>query len=130
MNGINLAAVFVAAASALVLGGIWYSPPLFAAAWMRAAGIPETPSRPGARVFGGAFLLSLIAAFVFAMFLGPAPALKLAVGAGFAAGLCWVAASVGMNYLFERRPLRLFLINGGYFTLQFTLYGLVLGLWH
>jgi hypothetical protein len=132
MNGINLAAVFAAAASALVLGGIWYSPALFASAWMRAAGIPETQSRPAhpARVFGGAFVLSLIAAFVFAMFLGPAPGLKLAVGAGFAAGLCWVAASVGMNYLFERRPLRLFLINSGYFTLQFTLYGLVLGLWH
>jgi len=130
MNGINLAAVFAAAASALVLGAIWYSPALFASAWMRAAGMPETLSPPGARVFGGAFLLSLVAAFVFAMFLGPAPGLKLAVGAGFAAGLCWVAAGVGINYLFERRPLRLFLINGGYFTLQFTLYGLVLGLWH
>jgi hypothetical protein len=130
MNGINLAAVLAAAASALVLGGIWYSPALFASAWMRAAGIADAAPRPGARVFGGAFALSLIAAFVFAMFLGPAPALKLAIGAGFAAGLCWVAAAMGMNYLFERRPLRLFLINGGYFTLQFTLYGLVLGLWH
>ena len=41
-----------------------------------------------------------------------------------------VASSFGINYLFERRSLRLFLINGGYHTLQFTLYGLVLGLWH
>ncbi len=36
-----------------------------------------------------------------------------------------MAASLGINYLFERKPLKLFLINGGYFTLQFTLYGLV-----
>ena len=36
----------------------------------------------------------------------------------------------GINYLFEARSLKLFVINGGYHTLQFTLYGLVLGLWH
>jgi len=40
------------------------------------------------------------------------------------------AASFGMNYLFERRSARLFLVNGSYHTLQFTLYGLILGLWH
>jgi len=132
MNGINLVAVFAAAASAFVLGGLWYSPALFAASWMRYAGLSETQIRSGNRalIFGGAFVLSLIAAFVFAMFLGPAPALGFALGAGSSAGLCWVAASLGINYLFERRPFKLFLINGGYFTLQFTLYGLVLGLWH
>jgi Protein of unknown function (DUF1761) len=132
MNGINLVAVFAAAASAFVLGGLWYSPALFAASWMRYAGLSETQIRSGNRalIFGGAFVLSLIAAFVFALFLGPAPALGFALGAGSSAGLCWVAASLGINYLFERRPFKLFLINGGYFTLQFTLYGLVLGLWH
>ena len=74
--------------------------------------------------------LSLISAAVFAMFLGPAPGLGLAVGAGFAAGLCWVAASLGINYLFERKSLALFLVNGGFHTIQFTVIGLVLGLWH
>ena len=71
-----------------------------------------------------------VASFVFAMFLGPAPALGLAVGAGFAAGLGWVATSYGITYLFEHRSLKLFLINGGYHTVQFTLIGLILGLWH
>jgi hypothetical protein len=41
-----------------------------------------------------------------------------------------VATSFGINYLFERRNPRLFLINGGYHTVQFTVFGLVLGLWH
>jgi len=70
-----------------------------------------------------------LAAFVFALFLGPRPSLALGLGAGASAGLCWVAASFGINYLFERRSLRLFFINGGYHTLQFTLYGLILALW-
>lgn len=127
----NYLAVLAAAVSAFVLGGIWYGP-LFGKAWQTAAGLSDEALKQGsqATIFGGAFLLSLLAAFVFAMFLGPAPALEFALFAGVSAGLCWVAASLGLLYLFERRSLKLFLVNGGYVTLQFTLYGLVLGLWH
>lgn len=132
MNGINLWAVLAAGVSAFMLGGAWYSPLLFGKAWQRATGLSDEQLKGGnpAVIFGGSFVLSLLAAFVFAMFLGPRPAIGLAVGAGAAAGLCWVAASFGINYLFERKSLALFLINGGYSTFQFTLYGLVLGLWH
>ena len=132
MNGINLLAVIAAGVSAFVLGGAWYSPLLFGKAWQRATGLSDEVLKGGnpAVIFGGSLVLSLIAAFVFAMFLGPKPPIGLALGAGASAGLCWVAASLGINYLFERKSLGLFLINGGYNTLQFTLYGLVLGLWH
>ena len=127
---INYLAVIAAAVSAFVLGGLWYSPLLFARSWMRLSGQSEETLKSGSPVmiFGGAFLLSLIAAFVFAMFLGPRPGVQFATSAGLAAGLGWVAASLGILYLFERRPVGLWLINGGYVTLQFTLYGLVLGL--
>ena len=132
MNGVNLWAILVAAVSAFVLGGLWYSPVLFGRPWQRAAGLgdDELRQRNAPLVFGGSFVLALIAAFVFAMFLGPNASLALGLGAGVSAGLCWVAASLGINYLFERKSLRLFLINGGYHTLQFTLYGLILALWH
>ena len=83
-----------------------------------------------ALVFGLSFVLSPIAELVFALFLGPRPPMALALGAGFAAGLCWAGASFGINYLFERRSLRLFVINGGYYTLQFTIIGLNLARWH
>ncbi len=126
---VNWVAVVVAAFSAFVLGGIWYSM-LFAKPWMRLSGVTEEQAKSGnpAVIFGGSFVLSLIAAATFAMFLGREPGVPFGVGAGACAGLAWVAASVGINYLFERKPLGLFLINGGYHTLQFTLYGLVLGL--
>ena len=127
---VNYIAVVAAAVSAFVLGGLWYSPLLFARSWIRHTGQSEETLKSGspAMIFGGAFLLSLIAAFVFAMFLGPRPGVQFATSAGLAAGLGWVAASLGILYLFERRPIGLWLINGGYVTLQFTLYGLVLGL--
>jgi len=81
-------------------------------------------------IFGGAFVLALIASACFAMFLGPRPALGFATAAGLAAGLCWVATSFGINGLFQREKASLVLINAGYHTLQFTLIGLILGLWH
>ncbi len=132
MSEMNYWAILTAGLSAFLLGGLWYSPVLFQRAWQKAAGLSEEQLRSGnqALIFGGAFVLSLIAAFVFALFLGPNPSLALGLGAGASAGLCWVAASFGINYLFERRSSRLFLVNGGYHTLQFTLYGLILGLWH
>jgi len=130
MPDVNWIAVLLCAVSSLVLGGIWYSPMLFAKPWQRAAGLSEEQAASGnlAMIFGLSFLLSLIAAFVFAMFLGRDFGLAPSIAAGASAGLCWVAASFGINYLFERRPLRLWLINGGYHTLQFTLFGLILGL--
>ena len=79
-------------------------------------------------IYGLAFLLSLIAAYVFAMFLGPDMGLGPSLGAGAAAGICWVAASFGISYLFERRCVAHWLINGGFHAIQFTLFGLILGL--
>jgi len=128
----NLWAVLTCGIASMLLGGLWYSPALFGNAWLRATGITEAKARAAnmAAVMGSAFLLSLIGATVFALFLGPKPELGFAIGAGASAGLCWVAGSFGINYLFEQRPLRLFFINGGYHTLQYTLIGVILGAWH
>ena len=131
MPHVNLIAVLLCGISSLVLGSIWYSPVLLAKPWQKAAGLSDEQAKSGnmAIILGSAFLLSLVAAYVFGMFLGTMP-LAGAIGAGFSAGLCWVGASFAINYLFERRPLRLWLINGGYHTLQFTLFGLILGAMH
>jgi hypothetical protein len=132
MPEINILAVLAAGASSMILGALWYSPVLFGKAWSAASGVTEAQAKSAnmAKTMGGAFVLVLIGAAVFAMFLGPRPAPMFATAAGLSAGLCWVAGSFGINYLFEQRSLRLFLINGGYHTLQYTLIGLVLGLWH
>lgn len=126
---INWLAVLVAAGSAFVLGGLWYGP-LFKHAWCREAGIDAAaaPKHP-ARVFGTAFVAAFVAAAAFAWFIGPAPGLHHAVCAGALAGLAMVAMSFGINYAFAQRSFKLWLIDGGYHTLQFTLYGLIIGLW-
>lgn len=126
---VNWLGVIAASVSAFVLGGIWYGP-LFGKKWMALVGLTEEEAAKGnmALIFGGSFVLSFVAAFVFAMFLGPEPGVQFATSAGFAAGLFWVAATFGINYLFARKPLALWLIDGGYATLMFTLFGLLIGL--
>lgn len=130
MGNINLLAVLAAAVSAFVLGGAWYG--IFGKAWMAASGVTEEKARQAhpAKVYGISFVWSLLGAYVFAMFLGPAPAFGFAAAAGFAAGLFWVAGSFAINYQFEQKPFKLLLVNGGYHTVQYTLYGAILGLWH
>ena len=77
-----------------------------------------------------AFLFSLVAAACFAAWLGSAPPLETALKAGALAGIGFVAASFGINYQFAQRSFKLWLIDGGYHTVQFVLFGLILGLWH
>lgn len=131
MPDVNLLAVLLCGLSSMVLGAIWYSPILFAKRWMAGAKLSESDLAGAnmALIYGTAFVLSLIAAYVFAMFLGRGVMpLGASIGAGASAGLCWVGAAFGISYLFERRGLGHWLINAGYHTLQFTLFGLILGL--
>lgn len=124
-------AILTATVSAFVLGGVWYSPILFAKAWMEGAGLNEEQLKQGnaSRIFGGAFVLTLVMAVNLAAFLGPKADLAFGVFAGFATGLGWVATAFGVTYLFEHRPLKLWLVNSGYQIVAFTLMGAILGAW-
>lgn len=130
MPDVNWLAVLLCGLSSMILGGLWYSPLLFAGPWQRGAGLSseDLAGANMAMIFGLAFLLSLGAAAVFAMFLGREMGLWPSVAAGAAAGVFWVGASFGISYLFERRSVSYWLINAGYHSVQFTLFGLILGL--
>jgi Protein of unknown function (DUF1761) len=132
MKDINIWAVLVAAASSFLLGGFWYSKSFLGGLWNREAGRSAKPGEGHhpARVFGLSFLFSVIAAAAFALWIGPNPPLGMAVMRGLVAGSCFVAASFGVNYQFASRSTLMWLIDGGYHTAQFVLFGLVLGLWH
>ncbi|HLG57769.1 MAG TPA: DUF1761 domain-containing protein [Vicinamibacterales bacterium] len=130
MPQVSLLATLLGTVLSFVLGALWYGP-LFSKAWMRGVGLTEEVLRANfnpAKTYGTTFVLAFVASYVFGMFLGPRPGLTLGVGAGAAAGICWVATSLWTNDLFERRPFSLTLINGGYHAVKFTLIGLAFGL--
>lgn len=129
MPEISWLAVLLCGVATLLIGGLWYSPLLFGRSWQRESGLSDEVLASGSMAarFGLTFLLGLIAGAVFAMFIGNAMTLGQATAAGAAAGIAWVAASFGINYLFEHRSLKLWLINGGYHAIQFTAFGAIIG---
>ena len=130
MGDMNLLAVLVAALSSFVLGGLWYSNALFGNAWRREAGDQRKPGEGHpVRVFGLSFGFALVAALAYAFLVPPAVDPVDALAQGLLVGAGIVGASFGINYQFAGRGLRLWLIDGGYHTVQFVLYGLILGLW-
>lgn len=132
MPEINWLAAIVAGIAGFFVGGLWYSPLMFAKFWSKYVGFD--PASPGGYpmpvAMGGGAALSIIAAIVFAMFLGPQPPFAFAVGAGLAAGIAWVGTSIFINGFFERKNVELMLINTGYHTVQFAVFGAILGIWH
>jgi hypothetical protein len=127
---VNWLAVIVAAIAPFIVGSLWYGP-LFMKPWSALTGITRgTPGQNSmALTMGTSAVLNLIIATSLAMFIG-ASDWKVGVFAGFMAGFTFVAMAFGITYLFESRPLKLWLINAGYQTVVFTIMGAILGAWH
>jgi hypothetical protein len=62
----NFYAILVAAASTLVVGAVWYSPMLFANAWMKETGLTEEQLKKGnmLKIFGLTFIFSIMIAMI------------------------------------------------------------------
>lgn len=113
--------------SSFLIGGVWYSPLLFARAWMREAKLNEEELRERvAPVFAGAFVLSFVIALNLAMLLGKSASLGWGAGAGALAGVGFAAMSLAIVFLFERRSAMLIVIDGGYLAVAYTVMGVVI----
>jgi hypothetical protein len=130
MQNINFLAVLTAAFSSFFLGGLWYSPMLFGAAWQRAAGDGRKLGEGHPlKVFGLSFIFALVAALAYSILVPSASSAVAALSQGVLVGAGMVAACFGINYQFANRNTTMWLIDGGYHTVQFAIYGLIIGLW-
>jgi hypothetical protein len=129
---INHFAVIVSALSTFLLGGLWYSPILLGKAWQRENKFSDEDLKNTnmVKIFGLSFIFSLVMAYNLAFFLGD-PSIRAGMGAlyGLFTGLGWVAMSICIIGLFERKTWTYLLINAGYVTIAFTLMGLIIGVW-
>lgn len=118
---LNWPAVAVAALAYFGLGALWYSKALFAKRWIAYLKIdvndPDAKKGMG-MMFGGSLVMMFVQSLAIAII-----AERLGIrGAGWMSGLklgaltgcCFCAATVGVNYLYEKKPMSLFLINAGY----------------
>jgi hypothetical protein len=134
-SGFNIWEVLVAAASAFALGAAWYSPALFGTAWQRLVGLSDeqiNASNP-VLIFGTSFVLLFITALFLSFFVEFFAMMGSTAMMGASAGaflcLIFVATTFGVNYLFARRPLKLYLIDIGYLLLMFIIMGTIIGVW-
>jgi hypothetical protein len=126
---INWLSVVVATIAALVLGAIWYSPKVFGKIWQREMKMSDEVYKSGnpIKIFGLTILCFFVSAIVFDMFIGPKADVMFGSMAGFMIGFAWIATALGMNSLFERKTLKLFLIDAVYFIIAYTDMGAILG---
>jgi hypothetical protein len=127
--------VLAAAFAAFLIGALWYSPLLFANAWVRAHGY--TPERlaamraGAARAYAGSFVAFLVMAFVLRLFILHIGADSAGDGAawGFHAWLGF-ALPIGFTaHVYSDRPVAVFLIDAGYQLVYMTVMGAILGGW-
>ena len=132
LGQLNWLAIVVAAMSAFAVGGLWYGP-LFGKAWQTLSGLSDEDIQQGhpGKVYGGAFVLNLVAAFGMGMVmqLHPSPDLGSGLAVGSLIGGAFVATTFGINYLFAQKPLRLYLIDAGYMVVLLTIMGAILAVW-
>lgn len=127
---INLLAVFLAALSAFFLGYLWYTV-LFAKSWQALIGMKgdsKSAQKPNlGKLLIGSFILEIVMALNLAFFIGTEADWFFGLMAGVAVGFGWVAMAYGVNYMFEGKPLKLWFINAGYYTVVFAVMGLIIG---
>jgi len=132
---VNYLAVLVSGIAIFMLGGLWYSPALFAKPWMRLVGKTEEELRAAspnvAGSYAAVFLCGLITAYCLAIVLNHFAPLTLARGIG-AAVLCSVGffgVTTFGSALFSGAPRALWLLNWGYNLVAFVVAAVILTLW-
>lgn len=130
---VNYVAVVLAAIAAMVVGFVWYGP-LFGNAWMKLVGITKSDINKSEmpKLYGIMFLGALVEAYVLSHFIHYAGAVGLILGAktGLWAWLGFVATTSLGNYMFSKRPIKLYYIDGGYALVNLIVMGAIIAsLW-
>ena len=116
MNDFALWPVLAGTAAFFAVGALWYGV-IFAKRWQRAAGLSDAQVRSGnmALIFALTFAFEMLVAMVLWHLLArtdPKPFVVMMMAVGFAVGV--MIPAVGINYLYLRKPLALFLIDAGH----------------
>jgi hypothetical protein len=131
---LNFLAILVSSLGYFALGSLWYSPVMFGSAWLKLVNInmKKPDKNEMIRLFGTTFILIVISAIVMDYFILMFGVKDLIGGAwiGFLAAIGFVATTIGVTFMYEGKPLKLFLIDTGYHFAGFLILGAILGVWN
>ncbi|MBX4192148.1 DUF1761 domain-containing protein [Candidatus Parcubacteria bacterium] len=128
--GINYLAVLVATVGAYAVGALWYSL-LFRRPWMRLMGInaDHVGGMPASRAMILGFISTLVMVYVLSVFVSAAPDLGGALIISFWIWLGFTATVQIGSYLWEGKPIKLFLINASQSLVAMLVATIILSLW-
>lgn len=135
MPDLNFLAIGVCTIGAFMLGGLWYSPLLFAKKWVALHGYSQEQVKEMQKSATPSYLVAIISTFVsavvMAIFISRLGITEPLKGAGLGV-LAWVgfAGATGLtNTLFSAKPMGLFVIDGLYQFIYFAAFGAVFAVW-
>ena len=130
---INFLAMLVSSIVVFVLGAVWYSPLLFQKPWLRLLNINSKTVHPKRMIILMIlnFIMIMVMAFFMNVFIVEMNALTLSKGwlIGFWIGFGFIATTMMTNYMYEQRPLKLYLIDMMYHLISLALLGLIISAW-
>jgi Protein of unknown function (DUF1761) len=132
---INWIAVLVATLCYFGLGALWYSKLLFATRWIADNKIDinsEDAKKGMGMMFGGSFVLMFIQCVALAILagrIGDLDGWMSGLKLGAFVGCCICASTIGINYLYEKKPLSLWMINSGYAIVGNIIAGIIICSW-
>ncbi len=132
-HGMNWIAVLAAGIAAWALGALWYSPLLFGKAWQKESGLTEENIKNANMplIFGTSAVMMIIMSAGLAMFFQGDEMMNAVKGLkmGLMTGLLFVAPSTAINYLYQRKSFKLWLIDAAYQVALLALAGTIVGAW-
>ena len=129
---INLLALAACVVVRFIVGGLWFSPPLFLKAWQSETGVGNEAMKARMPMAMASDLIgSILMAFILAHAVRYAGASTPATGAevGALAWLGFIAVTTFARVSYEGSSLRLFSISSGYNLVTLVLMGAILGEW-
>jgi biotin transporter BioY len=129
---INWLAILAAVIIKQAIGALWFSPALSGLAWCKLTGVSEAEMKAGlVKALIPDVIGSALMAFVLVHAVHYAGTNNWMQGAavGFFNWLGFVAVATLGSVTFEKRPLKLYLINNGFLLLALLLMGAMLAVW-
>lgn len=131
----NWLAILVASLAYFVIGALWYSKALFGSKWasLIKMDLNDPNQKKGmGQMMLASFILMLITCIGLSLLIVKVNfdsnymyGLKI----GLLTGICYASSAVSINYVYERKPMALYLINNGYHIAGHVVAATILVMW-
>lgn len=131
-GNVNVLAVVASGLAAMVVGYIWFSPPVFEKIWLAETGRTRQEVQTDSPVkFLVGFIGAMLEAYILAALMNVMgdPGISLGILVAVVIWVSFVATTSAVNFAFAGRSFRLWLLENGNHLVTLLAMGLILGAW-